>query len=99
MTPLISEMAFDILHTVDECVYIEICDIMCDNGLLVDHMTDGDLRVYIYFTDSWSTGCLIIDRYSKEFILEFKTNDATYTPIVGELEDVLKAYLGMRNEQ
>ncbi len=99
MTSLISEMAFDILHTVDECVYIEISDIMCDNGMYVDHISDADLKVYIYFTDSWSTGCLIIDRYSKEFILEYKTNDSTYPPIVGELEEVLNTYLGMRNEQ
>lgn len=83
----------------EECIYLEIADVLRDNGMYVDHVSNADLKVYIYYTDSWTSGCLLIDRYFKEFILEFREGDKHYVPIRGTLDEVLNTYLGMRNEQ
>jgi hypothetical protein len=95
---LISDLAFDVLYTIEECVYLEICDILCDHEMHVDHINNGDMNVYIYFEDNWANGCLIIDRCRKEYILEFRVDDEYCAPIIGTLEEVLATYIGLRNE-
>lgn len=96
---LISELAFDVIYTIEECVYLEICDILRDNDMVVDHINNSDMRVYIYYADCWASGCLVIDRYKKEFILEYKVDDDYCLPIIGSLDEVINTYIGLRNEQ
>lgn len=94
----VSELLLDLLYTTDECLYIELTDILDENDIIVERIEDLDAHIYVYIFDDYGSGCLMIDKIRQEFSVEVQISNYFYPPIVGDLESVIKTYVRIRDE-
>lgn len=94
----ISNLVFDLLYSTDDCLYLELTDILNDKDMVVESIEDLDAHIYMYFYDHIGSGCFMIDKIRKEFIIEFKIGTYCYPPIVGDLKSVISTYVRARDE-
>lgn len=94
----VSNLIFDLTYATNDCLYIELVDILGDYDIVVESIEDLDARVYIHFFDNVGSGCLVVDKICKEFTIEAKIGIYYYPPIIGDLKSVINTYVRTRDE-